>query len=542
MHYSKSIMKALLGNRFFPEAEVSKLRRHFHLSISEELDFFTVILFFFVFKEGRFRANEFLQFFSGTPKVTNLKKRKELFWDAVQNSLEKLSRVKVKNVPFLSFLRTKNLFRCTLSREAKNLKTFLIAEVRTEDFMSRYIQRAGIPTAFLGLYMFMMGSLGKTEIDLNYLAEQKLVRDFRGKCDVWKSKTICRKLVRWVSFKRAFVKNEDTFRDFSKGVLHIKPYVSRKSGFEYLQDVHPEVIQRYEEKKHRLERTLWKDVPFWQRRSIEKIDERVYSFLFSKDELKSHIDFLNAAQIDVRFKGKRLRENFYMQFESSTLHHLIEFECPVSNISRSNWKNITFGEETPAAVIDIENIRIMYMLTQLRKRKIDLDKLPPNALFERIPKEKRLFMIEVALESMLKYPTDPAQRRQSFRYKLKKYTCIRASKHDINSFFYFVTERCFQTSKGSRNYISNDDFTRKSILMYFGTIQKLSRFIPMIVTPEALIVPTDAQQSVLRALAESYGHVFGDIRRPSFRVTTNTGETLHFKFGNQKKLKASQQY
>lgn len=533
MLYSKNIMRTLLGSDLFDDFKTVYERRRFGISLEGNLDLFTALLFFFVFEEKRFRANRFLNFFCGIPKVTLLKNRKHLFWDTVEEGLKKLSEIKILGKPFLTYTRTKNLFRCEISKTAYFVKEFFVNEVRTEDFLSPKIKRAGIPVAYLGALIYFSGVLGKKKVDLNYLANQKIVQDFSDGYKVWKSASMVKRVAFQVFQRNSFAYEKDlVFQDFQDGILRIEKKHPVKEGLCFQKDVQKQTAAWHEKLLNAMENPFQ---PSWKYHVINRFEDKCHDFLFAKDALASQINFLNRMEMDIRLDGKKLNEKIYAEFGDSVLNRLVEFECPVSHISRSRWKDIELAG-SPCAVIDLENIRTRYMMKQCKIRKLDFSRLPENQVLSKVPEEQKELVIEMTLHVIYKYLNRFKQRRQALRELLKKYFHIHASKKEVNSLFYFVEERCFHFSKGVPNFVSEDDFIRKCVLMYFGTLQRLDVFIPMIVTTNALIVPKNAVNAVLRALSDSYASIFGNRSKAKFKVTTKS-EVRHFRFTNRLNLK-----
>lgn len=520
MKYSKSILIALLGDELFDSETVFRNRKCFHIEIKESLDIFSALLFFFLYEE-KFRPNKFIQFFCGIEKITDLKNLKDRFRSNVDYAFEKLSNIKVSGVPFLTYERVKNRWNYTLSPEALSLKKDFICDIHSEDFWILNAKRRGISVAYLGAYIYLMGVLGKTEIDLKYLDNQKILNDFSAGYAIWKARKTIKALVLTFASRKVFGYGK-RLEALPNYVLHVKQKTP-KSGLVYQKQVQDFVITRYQ-------KTVWEKGKPAGKRNI------IFNFEKPRKKLSYQLNALNNLNMDIRLNGERLGENFFLEYEDSKLTHLVDFQCPISGIKRTEWKNVTFGKNTASAVIEIDFLRIHYMLTQLRRKRIDYEKLPPNSLYDRIHNSQKKLVIELALESMSKYANQPKRIRQSFRWKLHHYTRLGASKREINSFFYFVTERCFHTSKGSSNFISEDNYIQKCLKLFFGVLWELSCIIPMIVTKDALIVPREASRSILMALGDAYRKYWGDKRLPTFKITTSDS-IKHYRFTTLTNLK-----
>ena len=519
MKYSKSILIALLGTELFNSHEVNKEKNRFLIETEKPLDIFSSLLFFFLYEEN-FKPNKFIQFFCGIEKITDLKERKYRFRENLDFAFESLSKIRINGIPFLTYERVKNRWKYTLSPEALSLKEHFYCDLNSEDFWVEG-KRRGISVAYMGAYIYLMGVLGKTEIDLKYLDNKKILNDFSAGYPIWKARKTIKSLVLTFASRKVFGygKRLEALNDF---VLHVKQK-NQKSGLVYKKQLNDFVITRFQKNVYYAGKFIKKSTVYFD---FEK-NRRTLAYLVS---------LLNNLNMDIRHNNTRLGEKFFLEFEDSRMNHFLSLQCPVTGLKRTEWKNVTFGKDIKAAVIEIDFLRTNYMLTHLKRKGIDFEKLPANSLYDRIPKSQRKFVIELALESMSKYSGQLKRMRQSFRWKLHHYTRLGATKREINSFFYFVSERCFQTSRGSISNISEDSFIRNTLKVLFGTLWELPKVIPMIVTMDSLIVPRESFQDVLLALSNSYRKHWGDKRNITFKVTT-PDSTKHYRFTTLTRMK-----
>ncbi len=519
MKYSRTLMIALLGEDCFETSEVVFHRKFFGIETRKSLDVFTALLFFFLYEPG-FRPNRFIRFLCGIGKITDLNRLKGVFRENLDASFRTLSEIRVHGAPFLRYERAGNRWNYSLSPEALSLRETFICELNSEDFWTE--RRRGVAVAYLGAYIYLMGVLGKTEIDLKYLGDKRWANDFCSGYPVWKARKIVKDLVLAFAGRGVFRYGRRLER-MDDHVLHVKSVNPANDGLRYRRRVEDFVFTRYY-------RNVWRDGKIAGRRQL------VLDLARNRETLSRQVAFLNDMAMDVRYGGRRLPDRISLEFEDSALRGFIRIRCPVSGIRRAEWKNVTFGSGGKAAVIEIEHLRTLYTLRQFRKRGVRFEELPSNRLFERTPQRHRGLLMDFALESMQKYYGQPGRMRQSFRWKLHHYLKQGAVRREINSFMYFVSERCFHSSKGAPDVVSDDDFVRRCLRLFFGTVWELGKIVPMIVTPCALIVPEKDARSVLSALGSSYRRYWGDRRKPRFRVTT-ADAVRRYRFTNSSQIR-----
>ena len=99
--------------------------------------------------------------------------------------------------------------------------------LNSEDFWVEG-KRRGISVAYMGAYIYLMGVLGKTEIDLKYLDNKKILNDFSAGYPIWKARKTIKSLVLTFASRKVFGygKRLEALNDF---VLHVKQK-SQKTG------------------------------------------------------------------------------------------------------------------------------------------------------------------------------------------------------------------------------------------------------------------------------------------------------------------------
>ena len=510
--YSRNLVIALLGTDCFESSQVNKLRSDYQIELNENLDILSVLLFFYLF-QPKFRPNQFLQFLCGIEEITDLKHCKERFRTALDKSFDQLSNLKIAGNSFLTYEKIKTRYRYEINPVAKQLEKFFICDIKSQDFWVD--MRRGVSVGYMGAYIYLLGICGKSEIDLNYLTNQQLIKDFDNGILCWKKRNILKNLM--ISFS-----NKGVFKYGKRlehgSVLHVKPNKSQ-SGFHFQTKVKDIVVTP-------AKKTIWlKGKPIAE----EPIIKDNYT---PRKDLENTIDYLNSQNQDIRLNGKMLFNEFYLEFENSSMNKLVKFATPVSKIKRSDWKNITFGERK-SSLIEIEFFRTLYLKSCLKKTD---PQIKTHDFLNKTPEHLKNLVVDIALGSLFQYSDSPVRSRQSFRSKLFKYTKLGITKREINSLFYFLTDRFFKIPQSHKTLITNDGYIRTCFLTYFGAVQRLLKYIPMIVTETGVIVPEGSENAVLQALSDSYRDQIGDKRIPTFRVTNSEGKK-RFKFTTLTKMK-----
>lgn len=518
MKYSRELVIALLGDDCFDAAAVRQMKNKFQLEIAGSLDIFALLLFFFVYESG-FRPNRFLNYFCGIAKITDLKCHKQAMRDSIEAAFSQLAGISIAGVPFLAYSRTGNRWRYTLSASALSLRKHFRCELERGAFWAA--GRRGVCVAYLGAYIYLLGICGKKEIDLAYLAGRKLIRDFHSGYHIWKARKTIRKLVLAFSAKGVFRYGRRLER-LDDSILHVRPN-RNNSGLHYRKRVRDHIITRYRS-------------TVWHGRTPVGREPVIIDHLTPRLRLERQLDHLNSLDMDIRHHGRFLPNRFHLEYRDSALREFISFTNPVSGLRRAEWKDITFGT-TQSSVLEIEHLRAFYLCTSLRRRKTS--RPPGNRFLDRMPRRCHPLLLDLALQALFVYAGNPARARQFFRSRCYKYTHRGATRSEINSFFHFVTEKYFQLPGRLKRFISEQDFIRRSFMLFLEALSGVAGHIPCVVARNALIVPKGTEMLFLHALSESCRTNFGDKRLAVFKVTGQAG-TRRYRFTGRHRVRCGQ--
>lgn len=511
----------MLGKKLFDETLVSSLRNSYQFEVPEDLDVFETLLFFFMFNQ-KLTPSKFLKFFCRIDKVKELKGRKDFYLEIFNTALNKIKQIRFDGTPIFFNFRKKDYFiEFDISIQAQKLQKIFNAEIQGKDFWIEK-HKLGINIAYLGAFLYLLGVCGKEEIDLKHLDNILLLTRFKQfgiDTGEWRNNKIVRSLVIKLASHKVF-KHGKLLTDYHDYILKVKSISPPVKALEYHEQKEDIIV-------HKERITSWAGgVP-------TKVENIVHDFSIDRERLERSISHLNNQNMDIRYEGVQLPNQTHLEYNDSKLSHLLKFDCPVSKIKRKDWSNVTFGEES-CAVIEIEHLQTMYLNSCL-KRKKDKNTFS-NMLLDKTNSSFHGLMYDIALDAMFQYGDTPKRARQSFRARYHKYTKQGATKREINSFFYFLTEREFQIRKRVKKFISYDKYLKKGFQTFLGVVLRLHSPIPMIVTNNAIIVPESNITEVLYALSESYRANFGDKRLVTFKVTTKQAKEK-YRFINNNKMK-----
>lgn len=499
MKYSRKILNSLLGGESV-----------FGIKIEKPLDIFSALLFFFVYEE-KTKPNKFIQFFANVEKVTDLKTKKEFFRNEMENSFLELSKITINGIPFLTYQRVKTNFKFQLSPEALRLKDEFNCMLEKGCFYYPEHLRMGVSGAYIGLYIYFQAAIGKTEIDLKPLSNSRILKEFnRGYC-MWKVRRYLKAVMNKFTDQGLFKYPRNLEQLGNQFVLHIQPV---QEGLQYEKKVEDFKVLK-------AKKTIWKN--------NKPVDEKpiVLDFCSERKGLSRQTEDLNFIEAEFRLKSRLLQNKIFLKFGDSSLDKLIEFISPVSNIKRSEFKEITHNGEQ-CSVIEIKHLRTLYTLSRLGKKNLDLT--IKNSFLDSIEEKHKSLVCDFALESLFA-SQNKKQSRQIFRCLCYRYLRKGAKRADINSFFHYIIDKQFKIKGGTKRYLSNEDYIKASIKTFIGTIDYLPIRIPFIAHENALIVPKGTENQFIQALSDSYRENFGDKRIATFKVTS--GETVKlYKFTN----------
>lgn len=521
MKYSRNIVIALMGKTHFDETQVNSLRTRYSLSVPEDLNVFETLLFFFLLGERRLTPSKFLNFFCRIDKVKYLEEKRGFYLNAFAEALRKIKLIKITNVSCVFNLTPGRIYSYDISTQLEELQKEFNAEIQGKDFWIEN-RKLGINIAYTGAFIYLLGICGQEVIDLKQLDEIELLQPFKQSLYLngeWKNDRVIRSLVRKFASQKVF-KHGKNLNDYHDYVLKVKSINAVSKSLRYQEQKEDLLV-------HKAKKIVWNEgVP-------KEKGNLTHDFSSDRQSISQSLDLLNKMNSDIRFNGEMLPNQTHLEYNDSRLSHLLKFECPVSKIRRKNWTDVTFGEQS-CAVIEIEHLQVLYLKSCL-KRKKDENKFT-NTLLDKTDPNYHPLMYDIALDSLFQYGNTPQRARQSFRERYHKYVKLGATKREINSFFYFLTEREFQIKKRYKKFISQDNFFKKGFQAFLGTVLRLSNPIPMIITNNALIVPEGREIEALYALSESYRTVFGDKRLATFKVTTKHSKK-RYRFSNHNILK-----